>query len=181
MEEKELIRKAQRNEDVEECFRTIVSRYKNPLISFMYRYTLDIKTAEDLSQEAFIRVFRNISKLDADRNFSTWLFTIAYNLVKDEYKRRTRHPEVPSEFDAVSDLERPESDFESKDMKDMVQQALATMPNDERALLILKDMNGLHYDEISFITGQPLSTVKAKLTRARLKFKDIWTNLKVKP
>lgn len=180
MDEKEIIKKIQGDKDVDQCFKELVSRYKNPLVTFMFRYVSDIRTAEDLSQEAFIRVFRNIRNFDLNRNFSTWLYTIAYNLVKDEYKRRSRHPDTPTEFEATSESETPDCDYESKEKSQMIQKALNSMHPDERAVLILKDMSGMKYNDIAFILGIPFLSVKSNLAKARQHFKEIWTNFGVK-
>ena len=73
-------------------FEVLVGRYKNSIVSFLFRFVGDFRTAEDLAQETFLRVFKKIQDYNNSAKFSTWLYTIASNLAKDEFKRRSRHP-----------------------------------------------------------------------------------------
>ena len=73
-------------------FEVLVGRYKNAIVSYLYRFVGDYRTAEDLAQETFLRVFKKVQDYNNAAKFSTWLYTIASNLAKDEFKRRARHP-----------------------------------------------------------------------------------------
>lgn len=169
------------------AFVEIMKRYKNPIISFLFRYTGDMKTAEDLSQEVFVRVFRKIKFYNSAARFSTWLYTIASNLAKDEFKRRSRHPSVSYDWQssghddttrtvpAVSKGEnQPEEVAEQNEKSAQVQMALNKLDEDNREILILREIQGLKYEEISKILDLPLGTVKSRIARARLAFKDVW-------
>src|SRR3989338_2987204 len=79
-------------ETVVRGFEILVKRYKNAIVSFLFRYVGDYRTAEDLAQETFLRVFRKVRDYNNTAKFSTWMYTIAANLAKDEFKRRVRHP-----------------------------------------------------------------------------------------
>lgn len=171
-------------------FEILVRRYKNAIVSFTYRYLGDYRAAEDLAQEAFLRVFRKIQDYDSTAKFSTWLYTIAGNLAKDELKRRARHPaksldwksgegadttrNVPTLADAS---QPPEQEMERDEMRAKVNQALAKLDGDDREVILLKDVQGLPYDEIARVLDLPLGTVKSRIARAREAFKDVWKNL----
>src|ERR1051326_1906457 len=73
-------------------FEILVARYKNAIVSFLFRFVGDFRTAEDLAQETFLRIFKKLNDYNSSAKFSTWLYTIASNLAKDEFKRRSRHP-----------------------------------------------------------------------------------------
>jgi RNA polymerase sigma-70 factor (ECF subfamily) len=169
------------------AFCEIMKRYKNPIVSFLFRYTGDMKTAEDLSQEVFVRVFKKIKAYNSAARFSTWLYTIAVNLAKDEFKRRSRHPAVSYDWQSSGrdDTTRavpavtkgdqgPEEVAEKNERSAQVQLALNKLEDDDREILILREIQGMKYEEISKILDLPLGTVKSRIARARLAFKDLW-------
>lgn len=175
-----------------EGFSVVVARYKGAMVSFLYRYVGDIRTAEDLAQETFLRVYRKIGNYDPTAKFSTWLYTIAVNLAKDEFKRRSRHPAKSLDWMSgagndttrnvpvlADDGVRPEHSLEKDEMQDHVQKALHRLKVEERRILILKDVQELSYDEIAGILELPLGTVKSRISRARLAFKEVWKRLGV--
>jgi RNA polymerase sigma-70 factor (ECF subfamily) len=169
------------------AFSELMKRYKNPIISFLFRYTGDMKTAEDLSQEVFVRVFRKIKFYNSAARFSTWLYTIACNLAKDEFKRRSRHPAVSYDWQssghddttrtvpAVTKSDQgPEENAEKNERSAQVQVALNKLEDDDREILVFREIQGLKYEEIAKILDLPLGTVKSRIARARLAFKDVW-------
>jgi len=170
-------------------FEVLVDRYKNAIVSFLYRYVGDPRTAEDLAQEAFLRVFRKIGEYNSTAKFSTWLYTIASNLAKDEFKRRARHPAGSLDWETgkgsdttrnvpqASDGPAPDEELERGEARERVASALKLLKEDDREILILKDVQGLAYDEIARILGLPMGTVKSRISRARLAFKDVWKRL----
>jgi RNA polymerase sigma-70 factor (ECF subfamily) len=172
-------------------FDVIVHRYKNAIVSFLFRYVGDFRTAEDLAQETFLRVFRKIREYNSTAKFSTWLYTIASNLAKDEFKRRVRHPaksldwinvggdttrEVP-QVKADTTESMPDRQLEDEEMRAAVNQALKQLEEHDREILLLKDVQGLSYEEIAQVLGLPMGTVKSRISRARLAFKEIWKNM----
>ena len=177
-------------EQVVAGFEVLVRRYKNAIVSFTYRYVGDYRAAEDLAQDAFVRVFRKIQEYDPTAKFSTWLYTIAGNLAKDELKRRARHPaqsldwksgdgadttrNVPTASDGTP---TPDASLERTETRDRVTIALAKLDVDDREIITLKDVQGLSYDDISRILSLPLGTVKSRISRARMAFKDIWKTM----
>lgn len=174
-----------------EGFEILVARHKNAIVSFLYRYVGDFRTAEDLAQETFLRVFKKIADYNNSARFSTWLYTIASNLAKDEFKRRARHPArsldgaggqndttrpVPAvRADTTESV--PDVRLQHDEARQAVRRALELLQEQDREILLLKDVQGLSYEEIAHVLNIPLGTVKSRLSRARLAFKEIWKNI----
>jgi len=171
-------------------FEVLVGRYKNAIVSFLFRFTGDYRTAEDLAQETFLRVFRKIRDYNSTAKFSTWLYTIASNLAKDEFKRRARHPAASLDWrgggDTTRDMPQPKADttasvpevrLQHDEARRNVNRALNLLEEHDREVLLLKDVQGLSYEEIAQVLDLPLGTVKSRLARARLAFKDVWKRL----
>lgn len=172
-------------------FEILVRRYKNAIVSFLFRFVGDYRTAEDLAQEAFLRVYRKLADYNSSAKFSTWLYTIASNLAKDEFKRRVRHPaksldwqsgagadttrNVPTAMEAGGPS--PEESMEQDETRQQVGRALDLLKEDDREILVLKDVQGLAYEEIAEILRLPMGTVKSRISRARLAFKEVWKQL----
>jgi RNA polymerase sigma-70 factor (ECF subfamily) len=172
-------------------FEIIVGRHKNAIVSFLFRFTGDFRTAEDLAQEAFLRVFKKIQDYNSTAKFSTWLYTIASNLAKDEFKRRSRHPARSLDWKSGGDTTRdmpqakaadttssvPGARLEKDEVRLNVNKALDLLEAHDREILVLKDVQGLSYDEISEILGLPMGTVKSRISRARTAFKEVWKKM----
>lgn len=171
-------------------FEVLVGRYKNAIVSFLFRFVGDFRTAEDLAQETFLRVFKKIQDYNNSAKFSTWLYTIASNLAKDEFKRRSRHPARSLDWKGGGDTTRnvpqvkanttdsvPEVRLEHDEVRVNVNKALDLLEAHDREILVLKDVQGLSYEEISGILGLPMGTVKSRISRARVAFKDVWKKM----
>lgn len=169
------------------AFGELVRRYKGAILTYLVRYVGDLKTAEDLAQEAFVRVFRRIDAYDRRARFSTWLYTIASNLAKDEFKRRRRHPAMSYDWqsagtdDTTRNIpmaqdadESPERVALQTETSQRVQETLQQLDADDREVLILREIQGLKYEEVAEILGVPLGTVKSRIARARLAFRQVW-------
>jgi len=176
--------------DLMRGFEILVGRYKNAIVSFLFRFTGDFRTAEDLAQETFLRVFRKIHDYNSTAKFSTWLYTIASNLAKDEFKRRARHPAKSLDWQGGGDTTRdmpqakadttgsvPEVRLEHDEVRQNVNKALNLLEEHDREVLLLKDVQGLSYEEIAQVLELPMGTVKSRISRARLAFKDVWKKL----
>jgi RNA polymerase sigma-70 factor (ECF subfamily) len=173
-----------------EGFEVLVGRYKNAIVSFLYRFVGDFRTAEDLAQETFLRVFKKVHDYNNTARFSTWLYTIASNLAKDEFKRRVRHPARSLDWKGGADTTRdvpqvradttasvPDVRLEHDEVRVNVNRALDLLEPHDREILVLKDVQGLSYDEIAQVLDLPMGTVKSRISRARLAFKDVWKKL----
>ncbi len=167
------------------AFGELVSRYQVRLLNFIYRTIGDRDRAEDLVQETFIRVYRHLHRFDQTKKFSTWVYTIASNLAKNELRNRSRKPLVlfqtikknweadhrPLEWE--DNTYRPDDLYRKRHLKEMVERAVAQLPEHHRVVFVLREMEGKTYEEISEITGVNLGTVKSRLNRARNNFAQI--------
>ena len=167
------------------AFDELVNRYQNRLLNFVYRTTGDRERAEDLVQEVFVRVYRHIHRFDRSRKFSTWIYTIASNLAKNELRNRSRNPLVlfqtirrnwedddrPLQFEDPGS--RPDDLYRKRHLKEMIDKAVEQLPEHHREVFVLREMEGKTYEEISEVTGVNLGTVKSRLNRARNNFAQI--------
>jgi len=159
-------------------FKEIVMRYKNNVATFIYRSMGDRVKSEDLAQETFVRVFKHIKNYRSSAKFSTWIFTIARNLVKDEFKYKSRHPVSEMDEGANEDISvqtsGPAKVSENFELKDKIQITLKSMPSEDREILVLREIEGLKYEEIAEILSLPVGTVKSRISRVRDTFVEIW-------
>jgi len=167
----------------ETAFACLVDRYKNRLQNVVYRYVRDYQRAEDLTQEAFVRVYLHRERYRKTGKFSTWIFTIAVNLAKNEVRRKVRLRNVLS-IDHLKELlgnsepflkdPRPDADreVERDQTSAVIGRAIARLPEVYRDALILRDIQELSYEEIGEILDIPGGTVRSRINRARLMLKD---------
>jgi RNA polymerase sigma-70 factor (ECF subfamily) len=167
------------------AFGEIVARYQVRLLNFVYRMIGDRERAEDLVQEAFLRVYRHLDRFDQSRKFSTWIYTIASNLAKNELRNRSRSPLVAFEHASSQDEEqvrpldfedagsRPDDLYERRTLKALVDQTVARLPSHHREVFVLRELEGKSYEEIAEIMHCNLGTVKSRLNRARQNFAEL--------
>ena len=156
---------------VVEAFDILVSRYKDPLTNYIYRFLGDMKECEDLLQETFLRVYRNRHSYRRIAKYSTWLYTIAGNLARSEYRKRKRRrlyslqsvnrDEEEYEVEIPDETFSPDKHTESVFQDQYIQEALKEIPQEFREVVVLRDVQQLAYEEIAEITGLPMGTVKA--------------------
>jgi RNA polymerase sigma-70 factor (ECF subfamily) len=166
-------------------FDVLVERYQTRLLNFVYRIVGDRERAEDLVQEVFVRVYRHLGRFDRSKKFSTWIYTIASNLAKNELRNRARNPlvlftsmtkgwedeERPLEFE--DPLSRPDDLFRKRHVRELVETSVAQLPTHHREVFMLREIEGRSYEEIAEITNCNLGTVKSRLNRARNSFAEI--------
>ena len=169
----------------ERAFQELVERYQTRLLNFIYRTIGDREKAEDLVQEVFIRVYRHIHRFDRSKKFSTWAYTIASNLAKNELRNRSRNPLVlfqtmrsnwddddrPLQFEDSSS--RPDDMYRKRHLRELVEDTVAKLPEHHRQVFVLRELEGKSYEEIAEITECNLGTVKSRLNRARTAFASI--------
>jgi RNA polymerase sigma-70 factor (ECF subfamily) len=167
------------------AFEVLVERYQARLLNFVYRIVGDRERSEDLVQEAFIRVHRHLARFDRSKKFSTWIYTIASNLAKNELRNRARSPLVlftslaPQWDDEERPLEfedsgaQPDEAFRRNHLKEAVERSVAQLPAHHRDVFVLRELEGRSYEEIAEITHCNLGTVKSRLNRARNAFAEI--------
>jgi RNA polymerase sigma-70 factor (ECF subfamily) len=168
-----------------EAFTQIVVRYQVRLLNFVYRMIGDRERAEDLVQETFLRVYRHIGRFDRSRKFSTWIYTIASNLAKNELRNRSRSPLIPlrqllvrSEgpdrpAEAEDTSGRPDEVYARRQLKELVNRTVARLAEHHREVFVLRELEGKSYEEIAEITRCNLGTVKSRLNRARQSFAEL--------
>jgi RNA polymerase sigma-70 factor (ECF subfamily) len=166
-------------------FDVLVERYQTRLLNFVYRIVGDRERAEDLVQEVFVRVYRHLARFDRSKKFSTWIYTIASNLAKNELRNRSRNPlvlftsmtkgwedeERPLEFEDPSS--RPDDLFRKRHVRELVESSVSQLPTHHREVFVLREIEGRSYEEIAEITHCNLGTVKSRLNRARNSFAEI--------
>jgi RNA polymerase sigma-70 factor (ECF subfamily) len=144
-----------------QAFGTLVDRYQTRLLNFINRTIGDRERAEDLVQEVFIRVFRHLHRFDQTKKFSTWIYTIASNLAKNELRNRSRNPLVlfqtikkhweadhrPLQFEDTT--ARPDDLYRKRFLKEAVDQCVDQLPTHHRAVFVLRELEGKSYAEIA--------------------------------
>ena len=164
----------------EDAFAELVSRYRNQITSYIYRMTSDYDGAVDLAQETFVRVYRAAERYQTSYAFSTYIYRIATNLAISELRKRKRRRLVsltgffqakdgaePREFNPPDNKPLPDTELVDSERRQAVQRAICTLPEKYRAPLILRDVEGRSYEEISRILQTSEGTVKSRISRAR--------------
>jgi RNA polymerase sigma-70 factor (ECF subfamily) len=169
----------------ESAFPHIVARYKDRLVSAVVRLVGDRDKAEDIVQETFLRVHRNAHRYKTIARFSTWIYTIALNMAKNELRNTRRRrtvslwdagPERDGEavpLDIADRAERPDEAFERRDLRAVMERCIERLPPKYKTIIVLRDVEGLSYEEIAEILKLPQGTVKSRMNRARLRFKEL--------
>jgi RNA polymerase sigma-70 factor (ECF subfamily) len=168
------------------AFNEIVFRYKDKAVNFLFRYTGDRDDAEDLAQDTFVKVFRSKHLYKEIAKFSTWFYTIALNTAKTSLKKKSRmstlsisdfDPENEKDFDIKDTGITPDESANAAIENYYIQQAINSLDEDFKKIIILRDIEDLDYDEIAEITGLPMGTVKSRINRGREKLKKILTEI----
>lgn len=165
LSDKELMQRFLRGEV--EGFNRLVQNYKLKLFNLLCRMLGNREEAEDILQETFLRVYRERKSYNFNYSFSTWIYTIALNLCKNEYKKRKR-----AKFLSLDILfNRPDHNSENFGNKNrlssILEKALSSLPTRYKKVFILRDINQLSYEEIALTLNIPLGTVKSRVNRAR--------------
>mgnify|MGYP001977317293 FL=1 len=164
----------------EQAYVELVNRYRNRLMSFIFRFVNDMEKAEDIVQDTLMKLYthrhfyRNIAK------FSTWIYTIAGNLAKTELRRKKRHKVTHLSHMGTEEREyqlpsvEPETGETAQGhfAEKQIQKAIQELPLHFRTVVILRDIQELSYEEISKIVDVPLGTVKSRINRARLQLQQ---------
>lgn len=167
----------------EAAFRALVQRYRTRIMNLVCRFISDRDRAEEISQEVFLRVYRNRERYRKSGKFSTWIFTIAVNLTKNEIRSRVRHKGTYS-LDAMEEeaggqglpfpdaRPLPDADLGAREIQERVAEALRKLPPRYREAVVLRDIEGLSYEEVGEILRIPGGTVRSRINRARLMLKE---------
>ncbi len=157
------------------AFESLVKRYQRPLLNFITRYIGDRSAAEDLTQEAFLRIYRAAPRFEAKTRVSTWVFRIAYNLVLTEMGRRSRQRRLSEALyrSREQGADEPSTDpSERFELEEEVMSALGRLPGNQRAALLLRINENLSYLEIGEVLGVGVQSVESLLFRARKSLRE---------
>ena len=165
----------------ERAFEILVQRYKNPLTNYVFRFLGDFDAFMDVVQETMIKFYRYKDNYSSVAKFSTWIYTIAGNLARTEYRRRRRrsflsindYGEDHKVFDIPDESYRPDVMTDSGIKDELIQKALLKVKEDFREVVILRDIDGMSYEEIAEITGLNEGTVKSRINRGRAKLQEL--------
>ncbi len=180
-EEQRLVEAGQRG-DVE-AFNQLVRLYEGRVYNLCYRMLGDADAAADVTQDTFISVYRNLNKFRGGV-FRSWLLRIATNACYDALRARKRRPTVSLDitqegeddapaFDLPDPSESPDEAALRRELAAAIEGGIAQLPEDQRIVVILSDVQGLAYEEIAEVTNTNLGTVKSRLSRARARLRDI--------
>ena len=172
-----------------DAFNRLVLSYQDQVYNLAYRMLGDDDSAEDATQNAFISAYRNLATYRGG-SFRSWLLRILTNTCIDELRRRKCHPvfalepetnageEIESPRWLADDNPSPEETVERTEMERIIQHSLNELPDEFRSVVVMVDIQGMDYEEVSAVIGKPLGTIKSRLVRARLKLRRSLQNIK---
>ena len=180
-DEARLVERLKRRDEA--AFRTFVRTYQRPIFNLVFRMLGDEEEARDLSQEVFVSAFRGLPSFRGEAKLSTWLFRIATNHCRNrqKYLGRRQHGKLdpyedqrdrPDRSPALGERPpRPDRELAGQQLERAIQDAIRGLPADFRELVVLRDIQGMSYEEIRSVTGLAAGTVKSRLHRARVALK----------
>jgi len=172
--DQQLVQRAQRGDL--RAFDLLVLKYQGRIAALISRYVSDAGEVEDVTQEVFIKAYRALGKFRGDSAFYTWLYRIAANAAKNHLVAKGRRPgadatiEDAEGFDEgglLSESASPEALAMGGELAEVVESALSALPNELKAALMLREFDGLSYDDIADVLGCPVGTVRSRIFRAR--------------
>ena len=173
--DKELVLRVQNGD--KRAFDMLVLKYQHKILGLISRYIKDSHEMQDVAQEAFIKAYRALPKFRGDSAFYTWLYRIAINTAKNHLVARGRRPpgtdvdvedaEYYEAGGALRDMENPENVLFGNELKEVVDNAISSLPDDLRTAVTLREFDGLSYESIAEIMDCPVGTVRSRIFRAR--------------
>ncbi len=173
--DQQLVERVQKGD--KRAFDMLVLKYQHKIVAIVSRYVKDNAEVYDVVQEAFIKAYRALGNFRGDSAFYTWLYRIAINTAKNHLVSRSRRPPA-SDVDVdeadyydgsepLRDLESPEGAMARDQLQEVVNNAIAALPEDLRTALTLREMEGLSYEDIASVMDCPVGTVRSRIFRAR--------------
>ncbi len=167
-----------------EAFEELIDAYQKKVFNLAFRIIGNYDDAADLAQETFVRIFKAISKFKEESSFSTWIYRITTNVCLDEIRKRKNKKILSLDEDihmddgdmkrqVESDEIGPEQNAEREEVRRIVNDAINMLPEDQRVVITLRDIDGMSYEEISETLKCPGGTVKSRINRARVALKNI--------
>ena len=158
------------------AFNRLVYRWQKKIFLFACRYTMNTHSAQDITQETFIRAYKGLPNLQNRERFGAWLYQIALNLCKDRYKKKSPNLVSIQELTEKSDdghmlphelrqdaAENPDEQVRKAELMAHIQKALNLLPEEQRIVVVMKQYQGLKFSEIADILQEPLNTVKSRM------------------
>ena len=166
------------------AFERLIIQYEKMVYNIALKMMSNQEDAKDVSQDVFIKLFRNLDKFKGDSSFSTWTYRIAVNTCIDELRKRKKKMTVSIDMETEgedSKIKReltdnaptPEESYLEKEGTEKIRAAMEQLSNDHKMMITLRDFQGLSYTEIAEITELSLGTVKSRIARARLQLKNL--------
>lgn len=166
------------------AFEELIETYQNKVFNIAYSMLNNYEDANDVAQEVFIRVYKSIKNFKGESSFSTWLYRITTNVCLDELRKRKNKNVVSIDEDIpfddgevtrqiVDDGPTPDIIAEKKEVREIVNEAIGQLSEEHKTVIILRELQGLSYEEISKIINCPRGTVKSRINRARSALKNI--------
>jgi RNA polymerase sigma-70 factor (ECF subfamily) len=179
-----LIERCRANDDT--AWRFLVAKYSSMVYTVAYRFTGNRQSSEDLTQEIFMRLYTAIKNFDTGKDFKFWLLRVAKNRCIDDYrKRRAQRPDVSLDAENAPPVpvhSTPFTDYARKEKSELLRLALERLPEDMKVAVVLRDIEGASYEEISRMLGVALGTVKSRINRGRIELaRMLSTALRGKP
>ena len=173
--DKELVKRVQKGD--KGAFDLLVLKYEHKIVNLVMRYVRDPETALDISQEAFIKAYRALPRFRGDSAFYTWLYRIAVNTAKNHLAAQRRRPmdieldlQDPDQYGLhakLKETDTPEAVALSDELPDVLERAIQALPDDLRTAIVLRELDGMSYEEIAQTMDCPVGTVRSRIFRAR--------------
>jgi RNA polymerase sigma-70 factor (ECF subfamily) len=173
--DQELVRRVQAGDQT--AFNLLVLKYQHRVLKLVGRFVNDPAEAEDVAQEAFLKAYRALASFRGDSAFYTWLYRIAINTAKNALVSQRRRPvdfdldlQDPEQYDRQAKLKEadtPEGVLLTDEIRAVVEQAMEQLPEDLRTAIVLRELEGLSYEEIAEAMDCPVGTVRSRIFRAR--------------
>lgn len=180
-EELAVIRRVQRGD--QNAFALLVTAYESNVYNLALQMTGNREDAQDMTQEAFLKAYRSLPSFRGDSRFSSWLYRIVSNVCLDYRRRQVRRPSASMsledsegdtiQMDVADESQSPEKVLEQKMTREAVRRGLAQLPEDQREILLLREIQGLSYEEIGEVLQVEPGTVKSRIFRARKKLCEL--------
>jgi RNA polymerase sigma-70 factor (ECF subfamily) len=159
------------------AFDLLVLKYQHKIVNLIMRYVRDPELSLDIAQEAFIKAYRALPRFRGDSAFYTWMYRIAVNTAKNHLAAQRRRPmdveldlQDPEQYDLhakLKETDTPEGVTLSNELQEAVERAIAALPEDLRTAIILRELEGMSYEEIAQTMECPVGTVRSRIFRAR--------------
>ena len=173
--DKKLVKRVQKGD--KGALDLLVLKYQHKIVNLVMRYVRDPELALDITQEAFIKAYRALPRFRGDSAFYTWMYRIAVNTAKNHLAAQRRRPmdveldlQDPEQYDLhakLTETDTPEGLTLGNELKEIVERAIAALPEDLRTAIILRELEGMSYEEIAQTMDCPVGTVRSRIFRAR--------------